>query len=295
MGRKDKKLGYLAHQKINSMLRFGESKHQAKAEARKEALEKGEKWNPSKVEGIFSIKTTEAYRQTINEFCLWHKESGYKQYIRDLDAIPKDRVIEYLQHRQDKGLSAWTVSKDMAALNKVFGYDITKSEAHLNNRSLDNIKRSRDNVYTDNRDFSKYKDSILVAEGTGIRRQSITVIQPGDFKRDDKGNVISVAVIEKGGKYREAPVLESYQKAITEIVDSKPSGEAMFKDYNIHIDNHALRAEYANNLYYELLDKQEYNSNETYRGYNKEIIQEVSKALGHNRLNVVVEHYLRHL
>jgi len=30
-----------------------------------------------------------------------------------------------------------------------------------------------------------------------------------------------------------------------------------------------------------------------YKGYDKEIVREVSKALGHNRLSVVVYNYLR--
>lgn len=294
MGRNDKKLGFLMHSKINSMLRFGESKHQAKAEYRAKCQAEGVKWNPAKAEGIFSIKTTEAYRQTVNEFCKWHKESGHKQYVRDLNQIPKERVMEYLQHRQEQGLSAWTISKDMSALNKVFGYGITKAEANLNQRSIDNISRSRETVSTDSRDFSKYKEAMTVAEATGIRRQSITQIRPEDFKRDANGNVTSVAVVEKGGRYREAPVLESHQKAITELVNSKPLGETMFKEYNIHIDNHSLRAEYATNLYYQIIESRGEDTNsETYRGYDKEAIKEVSEALGHSRLNVVVEHYMR--
>lgn len=32
--------------------------------------------------------------------------------------------------------------------------------------------------------------------------------------------------------------------------------------------------------------------NTTYKGYKKEILEKVSKALGHNRIDVVANHYM---
>ncbi len=290
IARGDKKLGYLCHQKINSLLRIGESKHLAKQESKAEAKAKGEQWNPAKVEGIYSISTAENYRQVINEFCKWHFDKGYKQYVPNLKSIPKERVIEYLKHR-DKICSPWSVSKDMAALNKVFGYNITKKEAGLKLRSLKNITRSRTPAKADSRDYSKHKEAIIIAKATGIRRESVTKIQPEDFSRNKYGLVTHVAVIEKGGKYREAPILQEYREKVTNIVNSKPVGKPMFSTYAKNIDNHSYRAEYAKKYYEEQLKEQGAGSKQ-YRGYDKEAVQKTSLAIGHNRLGVTVDHYL---
>lgn len=41
------------------------------------------------------------------------------------------------------GLSAWTVSRDMAAINKVLGFDLSKKELGLRQRNKTEITRSR--------------------------------------------------------------------------------------------------------------------------------------------------------
>lgn len=296
MGRHDKKLGFLMHQKINGILCIGQSKHLAKNSAKAEAIRNGvRKYNPAKLTGIYSIKTIEAYRQTTNEFCRWYASMGYRKYVRNLEEIPRERVIEYLKYRDSESLSAWTVSKDMAALNKIFGYDITKKEADLKARHLEDIKRSRMPVKADMREFAKYQDAIFVARATGMRKQSVTKIKPEDFIRAVDGKVIAVNLIEKGGRPRIAPVLQCYQEKLTQLINNKVSGKPMFPAYDKNIRNHKFRAEYATKLYAEKLSKiteDNLNKRYIYRGFDGEIVEEVSKALGHNRLNVVVEHYL---
>lgn len=79
------------------------------------------------------------------------------------------------------------------------------------------------------------------------------------------------------------------KEEFVEAYNSVPGGY-IFNEYTKHIDNHALRAEYATNLYAEL--EANASSSEKWRDFNKEALQGVSEALGHNRLEIAL-HYVR--
>ncbi len=56
-------------------------------------------------------------------------KSNHKE-IKDISTVKQEHVLEYIEHRQDNGLSGHTISKDMAALNKLFDLSITKKMAN---------------------------------------------------------------------------------------------------------------------------------------------------------------------
>ena len=302
--------------RLSCLKRFGQSKHEAKAAAREAYIKehgnlKG--YNPSKVDGIFSIGTMESYRQTASEFAKWAADGGCKR----TSDISRELAGRYLQERQAAGKSPWTTSKDMAALNKLFQFDLTKSELGLQTRSLKEITRSRNETENDRRDFSRDKDQICFAKATGCRRQSMLRVCPDDLHRNSTGKVVAVTLTEKGGKTRTAPVLNTYKDQLTEVVDrhaAKPY-QPLFTHYDSHIDNHAFRAEYASALMRQLEDERvvgqalcggdfdpralvnlkgrDAQSDTPYRGHDRDICAMVSGALGHNRLEVVFQSYIR--
>ncbi len=70
----------------------------------------------------------------------------------------------------------------------------------------------------------------------------------------------------------------------------------LFSKYTKKIDNHAFRAEYARERYAELVQQKKDKGDEilnNYRNYVRQIFRLVSNDLGHCRVSVVVEHYLR--
>lgn len=159
-------------------------------------------------------------------------------------------------------------------------------------------------------DVIAYK--ILFAKAFGCRRESI---MGGNYQvknislfKNYEGKIFC-SLIEKGGRYRESPCLAAYQKEIDSLypyieyresilknefarIYTESEGNKLFNSYTKKIDNHAFRAEYARARYKEIAqNKADVKSD--YRGYDKEILQQVSHNLGHNRLSVVVEHYLR--
>lgn len=293
------------------MLEIGESKHAAKVVYREKCEEKNIKCNPAESDFIHSCTTANSYRQTVGEFCSWLKENETEVWnSKNIDEIDKEVAYDYLHYREDNSCSAYSVSKDMSALNKVLNFDLNKSEGCLKERSYKNVTRSRCDVKQDLKYNPKnYADQIEVAQAFGLRRESICggnyqIKDTSFFKHEEK---IYCSVVEKGGKYREAPCLQKYQEIIAEKYDVQDrehmckeefkelyceKNELLFDRYPKAIDNHAFRAEYARALYTQIAEKKE-NVKSDYRGYDKEIVLEVSAALGHNRASVVVEHYLR--
>jgi len=311
---------YQITERLKSLQCFGQSKHQAKKEYRDQKKDNGEKWNPAFAEGIYSYKTFDAYKQTAMVMAKWIKTEHPE--IKRIDGINKNIAIQYLQMRQNEGKSAYTVSKDMSAINKVYGMSICKKEAGLNERSYKNITRSRVDRPNDKKYNPKnYTAQIIFAKATGSRRESVLggqyQVKPCSVWQDAKGNIF-VGLVEKGGKFRNAPVLGGYRAQITEIIPYIPvrvpcgtirEEEAKFKElyknskegylfskYTKKIDNHAFRAEYARARYQELIEQKNERGEEIlrgYRGYDQDCLGQVSKDLGHNRISVVAEHYMR--
>lgn len=298
--------------KINDLLRIGESKHLAKQVYKEYCEANNLPWNPAKSPFIHSTQTAESYRQTVGEFCTWLKTEKPEVWkTKDLSNIDKKICYEYLQTREKQGCSAWTVSKDMSALNKILDLGLNKKEGGLQERSLKNISRSREQKEHDAKyNPANYKDQIEFAKAFGVRRESIQggqfqVKEDSLFKKDGK---VYVSVIEKGGRYREAPCLTKYQSSIESKYNIQEresltkeqfievyynsNSNYLFDNYTSKIDNHSFRAEYATNLYKELAEQKETIIND-YKGYDSTILKEVSEALGHSRINVVGDHYLR--
>lgn len=309
-----KALNKTLQHRLSEKARFGHSKHDAKQAARSEYLKSHGNlrgYNPSRVEGIYSIKTMETYRAATQTFSNW----AYNNGCRQVDQISRESIAIYLKDRENQGLSAWTISRDLAALNKIFNYNLTKQEIGLRERYQHEITRSRGQEQIENRDFSKYSDAMTIAQSCGCRRQSITELNSSNFLRNEVGTVIAIQLHEKGGKDRIAPLLNDFKERVTDIVDSKialqtTENERLFNSYDKHIDNHEFRAIYAASLLHQLeqereqgiplcngdfdillhncnLNNRDNNGNETYKGHDRDLMGAVSGSLGHNRLEVL--------
>lgn len=283
------------NQRLDSKLRIGTSRHEAKQEYAKHNPTE----NKSKSEYVHSVKTAENYRQVTNQFAEWVRDNRQDVWnSKDLNAITKEVAYEYLRERQDEGIRATSISRDLAALNKLLNLDLTKKEGELRERSLNDISRSRNESNERLTDTMREnnREQILMAQATGMRRESVTTVEKVNFITDkETGQPVGVWLTEKGGKERVAPVLVEYREELKEILDSKPENGAIFDSYSTRIDNHSYRAEYAENRYTEVLNSMQEMGKEIvndYRGYCSEALEIVSHDLGHNRINVVVEHYL---
>lgn len=278
---------------ISNLTKLGQKKKEAQKEARIIYNEKHgslEGYNISKTYTIRSIDTALAYRNSGEQFAAWLKE---EKSINKIKLVTRELAGEYLKQRQEKGLSAWTLKKDLAAINKIFDFNLTSKELDLKERKLINIKRSRSGPDKSRPGLiEKYREQIMLINSCGCRRSSVTRVEYQDIVFKDN-IAVAVKLIEKGGKARTAPVLTSEQQDFTAMIEKYcNSKDNIFNDFDNHVEAHFYRANYAKSLYKELYVKKGSELNPQYKGYDAIVLGEVSKALGHNRLNVVVNNYL---
>ena len=295
---------------MNSLSCFGQSKYQAKQDSYRQG-------NQGKVQGIYSKQTMQIYKTVGNEFSSWCKSKGYR--FHSLSEVKDTHIIEYLSERQTADKSAWTISRDLSALNKIFNRSISKKQAGLKARKNADIKNNRG--FGNNYRNSIYKKNQALTDfisATGIRRQSVATICPSNAIRDKVGTVIGFHVVEKGGKSRNAYVLKSKQADITKFVNdsiSQRGNSPFWSEPSKNLNTHWYRGQYANSLYEELqtakASGQDYydgyrstfinerkfeqaiqGHRETTKGYDTSCLALVSQSLGHNRIDVVYSNYL---
>ena len=280
-------LDYQMHQRMEQMKAIGESRHVAKEEYRQ--MIDGNSNN--KTLGIHSFNTYSAYKQTSTEFIKYIRQNHNE--IKNIGQISREHIIEYLVGRQGEGKSAYTISKDMAALNKLFNTTVSKKEAGIKERSYKDVSRSREPKSHDKKyNPQNYREQIAFARATGCRRESVLRIKPEDFILDKSGLPQMVYLKEKGGKERHATILEEYRETLKELIKGKEEGVLLFSRYTKKIDNHAFRAEYAKERYREII-KSKGTDKKDFRGFDKECLKILTRDLGHNRLDIVIYHYLR--
>lgn len=289
---------------------FGQSKYLAKQESYKNG-------GQGKVFGIYSKKTMADYKNVATQFSQWQKSKGYN--FHSLNDVTPSVIIEYLSERQNNKYSAWTISRDLSALNKIFSTTISKKEAGLASRCSKDIKNNRGfgNNYRPSV-YARSKDITTFIAATGVRRQSLTTLSNDNAIRNTNGVIIGFSVIEKGGKPRNCYVRNQYQKVITDYVDNhlKTKGNTPFwSKVDKNLNTHWYRSEYAQGLYNDLANAKANNEdyfngyretfindyslskatdghNPTTKGYDTEILAIVSQNLGHNRIDVVYTNYL---
>lgn len=279
--------------KISEMTELGQKKKEAQEHAREVYTEKYgslEGYEIAKTYTIRSINTAKTYRKAGEQFAKWLYE---KKSINKINKVTPELAGEYLQHR-DKTLSAWTVKRDMAMINKVFDYNIKSDELGLKKRKITDITRSRSGPdMTRPGLLKKYENEIFFIEACGARRDSITRVKYNDVIFENN-IAVSVNLKEKGGKERVAPVLKIYRNEFTELINQYEATKTnIFKYFDNHVEAHYYRHLYAVNLYEELSKELE-SSGEFFKGYRKEVLSKVSAALGHGdkRFSTVVNNYL---
>ena len=304
MGRKNKNITIQLNRRIDELLRIGEKK--VKVDGR--------------VATINSVQTADSYRGTANRLGEVCKSMGVRN-IEDIDKGVIERYMESYRHA-----SAWTVSREVAAANKLLGTFYTPRDfGFTQRRTYTSVKNNRGELpKSSDVNNPKNQDGLYLAAVTGCRRASITTVTANDAIRDEHGKIYAFHFCEKGGRERISLVLPSEQGSLTRWVDSKLKGghsaDAPLIDYiSKNAPCHRMRSEYARDLYAELKDAKErgvdvYNGrkfelfidkdkydysyhnprfmSDVVHGFEKSLALEVSFALGHNRLDVSLYSYL---
>ena len=267
-------------------LAIGESHHKAK----KESID-------GKSEKIHSWSTYEDYVKHATAFGMWVKPLFNIKDIKNMKAY----AGIYLQFRINQGLSSWTVSLDAAALAKLYGCKSTDFGVKLPKRCRSDIKRSRGDIKGFKEE--KYEDIVDFCKGSGVRIHELKALTKEDIFYKEKALYVHVKQ-GKGGKEREVPVREGYEKAVLNAAAKcNDDKEKIFKEKEIPVrfPCHKYRAEYAKAQYESIArdisaipQKEKYICRKDKAGqvYDKVALHAVSVMLGHNRECVVVDNYL---
>ena len=304
MGRKNKNITIQLNRRIDELLRIGEKKVKVNG----------------RVATINSVQTADSYRGTANRLGEVCKSMGVRN-IEDIDKGVIERYMESYRHA-----SAWTVSREIAAANKLLGTSYTPRDfGFTQRRTYTSVKNNRGDLPSSSTaNKPENQDGLYLASVTGCRRSSITTVTANDAIRDEHGKIYAFNWCEKGGRCRTSLVLPSEQGNLTRWVDSKLKGghspDAPLVDYiSKNAPCHRMRSEYARDLYAELkdakergvdvyrgrkfelfIDKDKYDysyhnprfKSNVVHGFEKDLALEVSFALGHNRLDVSLYSYL---
>lgn len=262
---------------------------------------------PDKTDGsyrkyIYSWQTYKSYMRQLALFARWCKLQHNARYIKEC----RQYVAEYLQTRSE--LSVWTQKLDMAALQKLYQEYLEDGKKPfgitLQPRLRQDIKRSRQQAVRD-ADFSTTNNADLITfcRCTGLRRSELQELKGTDITAD--GLQLHVTRNTKGGRWRMAPITGTAEEIAMVQRLCKAAGDSrVWPHVPGSADIHSYRADYCQRVYEAAARPvDQIPADERYycRGDRKGMILDraamlvASRALGHNRTDIIASHYLYNL
>ena len=292
---KNNDLKYKALKRLESMCAFGTSKYALKEQAKREARENNISdyipiYNEMIRDKIFSYSTYKTYMKQVGLYLDWIKKAHPE--IKNINGAKR-----YIQTYIDRSPSAWTAATRLASLSKLYKTPSFKL-AKLPKRKRADIVRSR-NESAREKAFSEKRNKELVhfCLNTGLRRFELENLRGNQLEYRDNGYCLRIK--GKGGKIRYVPIKD---KTVIDRIKNTPKDKLVFGKVNTRAPIHKYRSMFATSLYNSLKrDEKDIPKEERYvcrkdlkgRVYDKKAMKSVSKALGHERIEVLAGHYLR--
>ena len=300
------------HQEIKQALkakeRFGESKYEAKRAG-------------TAKDGIYSYSTAKIYNRECQRFAEYVKEvSPHGRYTSLEDA--RAYLSDYIERENsNSSKSAYTVKLERSALAKLYGID-AKEIGHVDDRHRADITRSRQRTVISEKTGKEIKNESTraghfseknrlglaeFAKSSGLRRCEVEAIRGNQFyERDGKAYLHLDGKQCKGGRTREVELIgnvETVKRLCMEAKDGLVFDKST-KERTVSkaMDVHHYRSVYASEMYKSLARNVEdipksdrYICRKDLKGavYDKQAMMKVSENLGHSRISVIAEHYLR--
>jgi integrase len=293
MGRR-KSIVREAIERLDSLMAIGTSRFQAKQAQRAARPEAG--WTVSTGK-IHSHTTRKVYQQQILAFINWARAQHGISRLVWLDECADELLTEYLAAHVAAGRSAYTVQTERAALRLFFGNWSLAATVMIPRRTRTTITRSRGPA-THDRHFqpAHWQVHIRFAQACGLRRAELRDLRVRDVYTAEDGTLFVHVKSGKGGKTREVPVLLGHEEEVLAVVQGRAPHEKVFNHIPRHMDVHSYRRDSAQSRYLQHAPGQALPPVEgrlRHYDYDPAATQEVSWALGHKRLDVVLRHYLR--
>lgn len=285
---------YAAIERFDSLMAIGESRHLAKLALR--ATTEKQNWTLSSGK-IHSHITRKVYQQHTLAFINWARERHAITRLEQLDERADELASVYLAEQLAEGKSTYSVQTQRSALRMFFGKRDLAASVTIPARVRTAITRSRGSL-DGNPHFQPAHWPALVtfAQATGLRRSELRDLRVRDVFHKEQGQLVVHVNNGKGGRSRDVPVLAGYEQDILAIIEGRPLDERVFHTIPKHMNVHGYRRASAQARYLDYAPG--YTLPPRHRklkaqDYDHEAAREVSRSLGHNRLDVLTRHYLR--
>jgi len=283
-----------AIERLDSLMAIGQSRFQAKQARRATSPEEG--WTVSTGK-IHSHTTRKVYQQHVLAFINWARTNRGIMRLAWLDERADELVTHYLVAHVAAEKSAYTLQTERAALRLFFGNWSLAATVRIPTRTRSTITRSRGPVGHD-RHFqpAHWQAHIRFAQACGLRRSELRDLRVRDVYTTGDGTLFVHVKKGKGGKAREVPVLFGHEEDVLVVVRGRAPDDKVFDRIPGHMDVHSYRRDSAQRRYLQHAPGQVLPPLEGRLGcddYDPVAVQRVSWALGHNRRDVVLRHYLR--
>lgn len=290
-----------AGQIFRALNRLGESRHEAKRQARADGLRGCQEI--AQAVGVFSFATLTQYNAIGTEFLTWCREV---HDMKDAALIPPEMAAEWLSLKVACGSSRKTISTYGAALNKLsaglstiynrdFGYEKALKPVRQEMQKFQPIK-VKPRAYTHPEAMLQHLTGPhrLAAELQlygGARVNEITRLKPEHL---GKVGVIHLTNT-KGGRRRDITIPPELHRRLSEIIAREGDfrfvyhqyrsalKSAAFESEQAYTGSHGLRWCFAQKMFAEIQEK---------GGNYEEALKAVSEQLGHSRSEITL-HYLQ--
>ncbi len=260
---------------------------------------------------IHSRATFETYSSNCHRFMSWI-ESNHSECNNIYQA--SNYIPDYLNKMKDEGLSAYSQKTMLSALNKL--YEGTKigdtiqdrmsrpdkyPDYQTDERHRADIVRSRELESVHMQAIERSPEVVQFIRDTGLRRSEMLNLRGDDYRKTETSIEVHVSQ-GKGGKERWVPVAPENAQNVLKAFENVPPEARVFDSIDKNMPCHALRSEYAMNLYNSvarpvdsLPSKDKYHCRKDLQGVvlDKQAMKHVSRALGHERVEVFASNYYR--
>jgi integrase len=284
---------YVAVQRLNTLMADGEKRSQAKAEA----AMRGESLFGFTDQRIHAFETRANYQKIVMRFLNWCREVHGVRDPAQIDADADELASLYFTGRIAAGYSAWTLQTERSALRMYYqNRDLAKSVT-FPRRKRENIVRSRRQAVRDAHfQPMHWQPLINFCLACGLRREELRDLRVRDayVRASDERLVVRVTK-GKGGKWREVSVFPGREQAVLAVVEGRDPDAHVFERLPSNMDIHSYRRRFAQELYEYLSGRPLPPSEGRLQSadFDAEVALQVSRCLGHNRVDIVWGHYVR--
>jgi integrase len=217
--------------------------------------------------------------------------------LAQLDRQADTLATEYLQQQLTEGKSPYTLQVERAALRLFFDTRELANTVKIPRRQREHITRARGSIiYGNHLNPAHWQPMICFLQATGLRRREVCELRVGDISKVQDGQLQVSIDNGKGGKVRDVPVLPGHEQDVLQVTQDRAPDEHVFDHIPKALRVHAIRREYAQSLYLHYAPGRglpPVSGRLKRTDYDYDAAQRVSWALGHNRVDVVLRHYIR--